>query len=102
MLLGLTACGTPADPDTAQESIQVLAMDTVMILSAYGRESTSAVYDAEEEIYRLEALLSRTREDSEVSKLNGAPADTPVYTYSGCSGKSKTAYRQRAEQILKS
>ena len=47
-------------------------MDTAMVLTAYGKESTRAVYDAEEEVRRLDALLSRTSGSSEVSMLNGA------------------------------
>ena len=69
---GLTGCGGTRDPDDAQESIQVIAMDTAMVLTAYGKESTRAVYDAEEEVRRLDALLSRTSGSSEVSMLNGA------------------------------
>lgn len=69
---GLTGCGGTRDPDKAQESIQVIAMDTAMVLTAYGEESTRAVYDAEEEVRRLDALLSRTSGSSEVSMLNGA------------------------------
>lgn len=70
---GLTACGMePADPDTAQESIQVIAMDTVMIFRIYGEKSTHAAYAAEDEARRLEALLSRTDPDSQVSALNRA------------------------------
>lgn len=74
---GLSACaGPPVDPDEAQESIQVIAMDTVMILSAYGEKSTHAVYTAEDEIRRLEDMLSRTLEDSGVSRLNQASGET--------------------------
>lgn len=69
---GLTGCGGTRDPDEAQESIQVIAMDTAMVLTAYSKESTRAVYDAEEEVRRLDALLSRTSGSSEVSMLNGA------------------------------
>ena len=69
---GLTGCGGTRDPDEAQESIQVIAMDTAMVLSAFGKESTRAVYDAEEEVRRLDALLSRTSGSSEISMLNGA------------------------------
>ena len=68
---GLAGCGT-RDPDEAQESIQVIAMDTAMVFTAYGERSTRAVYDAEEEVRRLDALLSRTSESSEVSMLNEA------------------------------
>ena len=69
---GLTGCGGTRDPDEAQESIQVIAMDTAMVLSAFGKESTRAVYDAEEEVRRLDALLSRTSGSSEISMLNDA------------------------------
>ena len=69
---GMTGCGGTRDPDEAQESIQVIAMDTAMVLTAYGKESTRAVYDAEEEVRRLDALLSRTSGSSEISMLNGA------------------------------
>lgn len=69
----LTACGMrPADPDTAQESIQVIAMDTVMIFSIYGEKSTHAAYLAEDEVRRLEGLLSRTDADSQIFALNNA------------------------------
>lgn len=69
----LTACGMrPADPDTAQESIQVIAMDTVMIFKVYGEKSTHAAYLAEDEVRRLEGLLSRTDADSQISALNNA------------------------------
>lgn len=73
LAVGLTACGMePADPNTAQESIQVIAMDTVMIFTIYGEKSTHAAYAAEDEVRRLEALLSRTDADSQVSALNSA------------------------------
>lgn len=77
MILGLSACA-PADPDKAQESIQVIAMDTAMIFTAYGKRSTSSVYAAEDRVRALEKLLSRTDPESDVSRINGAPADTPV------------------------
>ena len=66
---GITGCGT-MDPDEATESIQVIAMDTAMIFTAYGANSTKATYAAEAEAYRLEALLSRTEEESPVAQLN--------------------------------
>lgn len=71
VLLAVSAagCGT-MDPDEAQESIQVIAMDTAMIFTAYGVNSTKADYAAEEEVYRLEAMLSRTDEESSVAQLN--------------------------------
>lgn len=79
MIVGLVGCGMePADPDKAQESIQVIAMDTVMIFTIYGEKSTHAAYAAENEVRRLEGLLSRTDPDSDVSRLNAAPAGEKV------------------------
>ena len=73
LLLALTGCAmTPADPDTARESIQVIAMDTAMLITTYGERSSSAAYACEDVIRDLEAKLSRTVEDSEVSRLNAA------------------------------
>lgn len=73
----LTACGS--DPaETAVSEAQVFAMDTVMDLRAYGDAGETAVNQAQEEIYQLEAELSRTREDSQVTALNdagGAPME---------------------------
>jgi hypothetical protein len=43
-----------------------------MIFTAYGVNSTKADYAAEEEVYRLEAMLSRTDEESQVN-----PAEQP-------------------------
>ena len=73
LILSLTACfGPPVDPDTVQESIQVIAMDTAMFISTYGKRSTSAAYASEDLIRDLESKLSRTEEESEVSRLNAA------------------------------
>lgn len=73
LVLGLTACfGPPVDPDTVQESVQVIAMDTAMFISTYGRRSTGAAYASEDAIRALEDRLSRTKEDSAVSRLNQA------------------------------
>lgn len=70
----LTACAVPPERSPATEAEerpterQFLAMDTAMSLCVYGEEET--VPAAEAEIRRLERLLSRTREDSAVSRLN--------------------------------
>ena len=66
----LTACGGTAAQE--MQSIQVFAMDTVMGLRACGGETEAALAAAEDEIYRLDEALSRTREDSAVSRLNSA------------------------------
>lgn len=73
LLLSLTACfASPADPDTVQEDIQFVAMDTAMRISAYGKQRAAAVHAAEERIRNLEARLSRTAANSELSRLNAA------------------------------
>jgi len=46
-------------------------MDTVMTLSASGSGAKAALKEAEEEIYALEALFSRTRPGSDVCAVNG-------------------------------
>lgn len=61
----LCSCGTPREP----ESIQFISMDTFMSIT-YEAEDIDAVHHAMREIGRLEALLSRTREESAVSALN--------------------------------
>lgn len=79
LLVSLTACaGAEADPDKAQESIQVIAMDTVMIFTVYGERSTHAAYEAEDMIRELEDLLSRTDAESQVSAINRAAAEETV------------------------
>lgn len=73
MAAGLSGCGwQTVDPDEARESIQVIAMDTVMIFTTYGEKSTHADYLSEDEVRRLESLLSRTDSESVASQLNNA------------------------------
>jgi len=70
MALALAGCAAPAAPD--KESIQVIAMDTPMLITAYGENSVPAARAAEDIIRELEAKLSRTIGDSDVSRLNAA------------------------------
>ena len=70
----LAACG--GQEAREMQTTQIFAMDTVMALRATGGETEAALQAAEEEIYRLDEELSRTREDSAVSRLNSAPAGT--------------------------
>lgn len=51
---------------------QIFAMDTVMSLTAYGKNCEEAVNAAAEEVKRLDALLSTGNPDSEISRLNAA------------------------------
>ena len=64
MMLSLTAC------QEASAETQVFAMDTVMSLAAYGDACEDALKEAELELYRLDAQLSRTSETSLVSEIN--------------------------------
>ena len=77
LLVSLTACG-----EKGAEK-QVFAMDTVMLLKADGAQAEAAVQEAEAEMYRLDALLSLTQADSEVSRLNAAagPCRVSAETY---------------------
>ena len=49
---------------------EFFAMDTVMTINAYGKNSKNAVKSAEKEILALDELLSVTNENSDVYKLN--------------------------------
>lgn len=69
--LSLAGCGD--EPASAQ----VFAMDTVMELTAYGKNGQAAVRQAQEEIQRLDVMLDRTDPHSAVSLVN-AGAGTPV------------------------
>ena len=71
MVLSLTACG-----GEQPESVQLFAMDTVMDLTAYGENAAAALTDASREINRLERLLSRTIDTSEISQINAGGAVT--------------------------
>lgn len=72
LALLLSGCGAQMSPDEAQESIQVLAMDTAMLITTYGERSPAAAYACEDVIRDLEKKLSRTDPDSEVSRLNAS------------------------------
>ena len=66
LTLGLAGC-------TQQEqSVQIIAMDTAMTFTAYGKGAEKAIQNSSVEVRRLDKLLSRTNEDSTVSKLNAS------------------------------
>ena len=54
----------------SEYNCEFFAMDTVMTISAYGSKSESAVKAAQNEINRLDKLLSVQRENSEIYRLN--------------------------------
>lgn len=66
---GAAGQGSGSGAEEVAEST-VYAMDTVMMLKAYGSEGEEALKSAEKEIMRLDRLLSRGDESSEVYKLN--------------------------------
>ena len=66
LLLLLTGC-TAQVPEATN---QIFAMDTVMDFYAVGENGEAALTAAAQEINRLESLLSRTRQGSEVDALN--------------------------------
>lgn len=72
-LLPLSGC------KPAEAEIIITAMDTVMVLTAYGDAAGAALESARAEILRLEALLSATDPDSDIGRINADPtAKTPV------------------------
>ena len=71
LLLSGCAAGPVRDPEAEEREVRyVSAMDTLMTLTAYGSHRSEALDAAQEEILRLDALLSTGQEDSEVSRLN--------------------------------
>lgn len=68
----LTACAPQGQTDT------IYAMDTVMELTAYGPDAQAALTAAEQEVNRLEGVLSAQRPDSEVAALNQSNDETAV------------------------
>lgn len=63
-------CGCGASGKSNKVSSTVFAMDTVMTLTAYGEAAGGALEAAESRIHQLEALLSISREGSDVYNLN--------------------------------
>lgn len=66
VLMLLASCGTQEPPS---HSVTVMAMDTVMTVTAYG-DGQNAVELAQTRILELEALFSVTNPDSEIYRLN--------------------------------
>ena len=76
LCLLLSGCGgTPS----ADASAEFFAMDTVMQLETPGLSDPAAVTAGRDAVETLEALLSRTDGESEISRLNGADGrETPL------------------------
>lgn len=67
LLLLCTACGTPKKYEAG-----FFAMDTYMSIEAYGRRAEDAVSEAERAVFDLENLISRTRANTDLARLNAA------------------------------
>lgn len=70
-ILFLFQC-TGCTPRTKSATKTLFAMDTVMTLTAYGAHAEEAITVAAEKLFELDRLLSVTRTDSEISRLNAA------------------------------
>ncbi len=67
-LCAALACGLTACNQSGAHSAEFYAMDTAMSVTAYGKGAKGAVGETQTEVDRLDALLSRTRADSVVSR----------------------------------
>ncbi len=112
LVIMLTACGRTASPVPAAETTadaaaaekyqkQVFAMDTVMILKAYGPNAEAALDAAEARILELEADLDPESETGSVHALN-AGAGSPVEISADCYSVMSTTmdYWQRSGGAL--
>lgn len=68
LLLTLSGCGGKSEP----YSTDFFAMDTFMSVKVLGSDGESLAQQCENEINALEGVLSRTREDTDIAKLNAA------------------------------
>lgn len=68
LLLTLSGCGGKSEP----YSTDFFAMDTFMSVKVLGSDGESLAQQCESEINALESVLSRTREDTDIAKLNAA------------------------------
>lgn len=77
-ILTLAGCAVGEMDKTKGE---LYAMDTLMELTIYGKDAEDILTSAEQELFRLERLLSFTRSDSAVSAINrgkGDPVEVPA------------------------
>lgn len=72
-LIYMAACGSSDETlNLGQEPVSrdFFAMDTYMTVSAYGDEAEDALIKAEEEVFRLDEMLSTGNSSGEIAKLN--------------------------------
>lgn len=67
IVLLCTGCGQQREYET-----NFFAMDTYMTIRAYGGRSGNAAIEAEQSVFALENLISRTRENTDIARLNAA------------------------------
>jgi thiamine biosynthesis lipoprotein len=77
-LCAVLACGLTACNQSGEHSAEFYAMDTTMSITAYGKGAKSAVEETQATINQLESQLSRTRDDSVVSRLNAGEGSQTV------------------------
>lgn len=70
LIAALCLCLTGCEKQTTEATAQIFAMDTVMEIAAYGSKAEEAVQETKGRIKALENQLSRTKEDSDVSRVN--------------------------------
>lgn len=75
-IIPLLLCGCDNYKNNKSQSRDIFAMDTYMNIGVYGESADIALNSAEEEIHRLEKLLSVTDENSQVCILNSADGKT--------------------------
>ncbi len=67
---GGAGSGSGAVSSEEPETVEIFAMDTYMTLTAYGEHAGEALEESENEIKRIDAMLSTGKDDSEISRLN--------------------------------
>ena len=70
LIAALCLCLTGCGKQTTEATAQIFAMDTVMEIAAYGSKAEEAVQETKGRIKALENQLSRTKADSDVSRVN--------------------------------
>ncbi len=73
LLLVLCSCGN--QKETERYDSTIFAMDTVMELTAFGEHAKEAISAAENEITGVDALMSATRQGSDIYLINTASPD---------------------------
>ena len=78
LLFFLNSC-SPGRGQNEAVTQKLFGMDTVVDITVYGKNAQQAVAKANEELVRLENLLSVTKDESDIAKINkNAGTKTPV------------------------